>query len=72
MVWTCSPPLLRIIQRCLPLGRLQQAIKKPASHIMPANEAKALSILIFIVSLLAEHCNFDRLKIDVPGMSVTY
>jgi hypothetical protein len=50
------------------LGRLQQAINKPANHTMPANEAKALSILIFIVSLLAEHCNFDRVKTDVPGV----
>ena len=50
------------------LGRLQQAINKPANHTMPANEAKALSVLIFIISLLAEHCNFDRVKTDVPGV----
>lgn len=33
-------------------------------------EVKTLSILIFIVSLLAEHCNFDRLRLEHEGKSI--
>ena len=47
--------------------RLQQAIKRPDSQAMTPPEAKALSILIFIVSLLGENCNFDSLRKDHPG-----
>ena len=47
--------------------RLQQAIKRPDSRAMSPSEAKALSILIFIVSLLGENCNFDNLRKDHPG-----
>ena len=47
--------------------RLQQAIKRPDSQTMTPAEAKALSILIFIVSLLGENCNFDNLRKDHSG-----
>jgi cohesin loading factor subunit SCC2 len=30
-------------------------------------EARTLSILIFIVSLLSEHCDFDRLRLENDG-----
>lgn len=36
---------------------------------MTPNEAKAQSVLIFIVSLLGEHCNFDRLRESNPSSS---
>ncbi|THH14012.1 hypothetical protein EW146_g6273 [Bondarzewia mesenterica] len=42
--------------------RLQQAIARPVTQTMAPAEARALSILTFIVSLLAEHCDFDRLR----------
>ncbi|KAI0366939.1 hypothetical protein BV20DRAFT_951369 [Pilatotrama ljubarskyi] len=45
-------------------ARLQQAIKKPSSQTLAAAEQRALSILLFITSLLCEHCNFDRLRIE--------
>ncbi|KAI0051083.1 hypothetical protein FA95DRAFT_1554896 [Auriscalpium vulgare] len=40
-------------------ARLQAMIKK--TGLAPA-DVKALSILIFIISLLVEHCNFDKLR----------
>lgn len=49
------------------VGRLQQAIARPATQSMSANEVRALSILIFIVSLLGEHCDFDRLRTENTG-----
>ncbi|KAI0823297.1 hypothetical protein BC628DRAFT_1504458 [Trametes gibbosa] len=45
-------------------ARLLQAIKKPNTQTLIAAEQRALSILLFITSLLCEHCNFDRLRID--------
>ncbi|CDO75304.1 hypothetical protein BN946_scf184654.g12 [Trametes cinnabarina] len=45
-------------------ARLQQAIKKPSAQSLSAAEQRALSILLFITSLLCEHCNFDRLRIE--------
>ncbi|KAI0350346.1 hypothetical protein OH77DRAFT_1593607 [Trametes cingulata] len=45
-------------------ARLQQAIRKPAAQTLAAAEQRALSILLFITSLLCEHCNFDRLRVE--------
>ncbi|KAG6336273.1 hypothetical protein ID866_2827 [Astraeus odoratus] len=43
--------------------RLQQAISRK-SDAMTAVETKTLSILIFIVALLGEHCDFDKLRAE--------
>lgn len=48
-------------------ARLQQALTRPDAQKMTAIEARTLSILIFIVSLLAEHCDFDRLRLENAG-----
>ncbi|KAI0629898.1 hypothetical protein C8Q77DRAFT_1139118 [Trametes polyzona] len=45
-------------------ARLQQAIKKPTSQTLTGAEQRTLSILLFITSLLCEHCNFDRLRVE--------
>jgi cohesin loading factor subunit SCC2 len=37
---------------------------------MTAVENRTLSILIFIVALLGEHCDFDRLRDDHPGKAI--
>jgi len=42
-------------------------VKRPASQEMNPAEIRALIILIFIVSLLAENCNFDTLRKENPG-----
>ena len=48
---------------CLDLSaRLQQAIKRPASEELTANDGRTLIALVNIVSLLAENCNFDTLR----------
>lgn len=48
-------------------ARLQQAIARPVDQKMTSIETRTLSILIFIVSLLSEHCNFDRLRLENDG-----
>lgn len=52
--------LVNLIKSCN--ARLQQAIKRPPLKIMDAKETWTLSILIFIVSLLGENCDFDHLR----------
>ncbi|KAH9923582.1 hypothetical protein B0H21DRAFT_765352 [Amylocystis lapponica] len=44
--------------------RLQQAVTKGPSQAMSAPEQRALSILLFIASLLCEHCPFDKWKVE--------
>jgi cohesin loading factor subunit SCC2 len=55
-------PAINILHTNHCVGRIQSAINK--SSPMSATEARSLSMLIFIVSLLAEHCNFDQLRAD--------
>ncbi|KAI0761978.1 hypothetical protein BD413DRAFT_221108 [Trametes elegans] len=49
-------------------ARLQQAIRKPTSQALSAAEQRALTILLFIISLLCEHCNFDRLRLEQDSL----
>ncbi|KAG2365159.1 hypothetical protein BDR07DRAFT_1607621 [Suillus spraguei] len=56
--------LVALVKSCN--ARLQQAIARPSSSQMTAVENRTLSILIFIVALLGEHCDFDRLRDDHP------
>ncbi|KAF8889236.1 hypothetical protein CPB85DRAFT_1441418 [Mucidula mucida] len=50
-------------------ARLQQAVKKPASQALGANDVKGLVMLVFIVSLLGEHFAFDTLRKDNEAMA---
>ena len=66
MQW--SGPLCRIIDFnfiCF-VARLQQAITR-SGDAMTTVETQTLSILIFIVSLLGEHYDFDHLRVDQAG-----
>jgi len=45
-------------------------VKRPASQELNPAELRALIILIFIVSLLAENCNFDTLRKENSGALV--
>lgn len=63
--------MVRVVLRSIILiltlftARLQSAAQK--AQMAPA-ELRTLSILIFIISLLVEHCNFDRLRTEHSGM----
>ncbi|KJA17973.1 hypothetical protein HYPSUDRAFT_205707 [Hypholoma sublateritium FD-334 SS-4] len=59
--------LVNLLKSCN--ARLQQIIKRPATQEIGANEIRALIILIFIVSLLAENCNFDNLRNENPNLA---
>ncbi|KDR82399.1 hypothetical protein GALMADRAFT_220397 [Galerina marginata CBS 339.88] len=52
--------LVNLIKSCN--ARLQQMINRPISQALGDNDIRALTILIFIVALLAENCNFDALR----------
>ncbi|KZW01563.1 hypothetical protein EXIGLDRAFT_738517 [Exidia glandulosa HHB12029] len=48
-------------------AKIQEFLKKPAD-VNPAT-LRPLSILIFIVSLLTEHCDFDRVRRENPTLA---
>ncbi|KAJ3560203.1 hypothetical protein NP233_g10992 [Leucocoprinus birnbaumii] len=52
--------LVNLLKSCN--ARLQQHIKRTEASQMGPNEVRALLVLIYIVALLGEHCNFDRLR----------
>jgi cohesin loading factor subunit SCC2 len=59
-----SSPTFHRTMLILCLARLQFAAQKKQ---MTPSDLRTLSILIFIISLLVEHCNFDRLRTEQSG-----
>ncbi|KAK1217276.1 Sister chromatid cohesion protein 2 [Marasmius sp. AFHP31] len=59
--------LVALLKSCN--ARLQEAIKRPTGEALAANNARALSTLIYLVSSLSEHCNFDQLRLDQPALA---
>ncbi|KAK7056612.1 Sister chromatid cohesion protein 2 [Paramarasmius palmivorus] len=55
--------LVSLLKSCN--ARMQDAIRKPSLN---PGETRALATLIFITSLLAEHCNFDKLREENPDL----
>ncbi|KIO02759.1 hypothetical protein M404DRAFT_15882 [Pisolithus tinctorius Marx 270] len=53
--------LVALLKSCN--ARLQQAISRKTEAMTPV-ETRTLSILIFIVALLGEHCDFDKLRAE--------
>ncbi|KAJ8463322.1 hypothetical protein ONZ45_g17624 [Pleurotus djamor] len=47
-------------------NRLQDTIRRPNNKPLAPNDQKTLSVLISIVALLGEHCNFDQLRVEDP------
>ncbi|KZT64240.1 hypothetical protein DAEQUDRAFT_747522 [Daedalea quercina L-15889] len=54
--------LVALLRSCN--ARLQQALSKLSVRPITGPEQRALSILLFIVSLLCEHCSFDQLRVE--------
>ncbi|KZT19995.1 ARM repeat-containing protein [Neolentinus lepideus HHB14362 ss-1] len=54
--------LVALLKSCN--ARLQQHIVRPPSKPMTPVEARALNILVFLVALLGEHCDFDRVRTE--------
>nr|VWP00958.1 Transcriptional repressor TUP1 [Ganoderma boninense] len=54
--------LVALLRSCN--ARLQQSVQKPATRSLTPPEQRTLTILLFITSLLCEHCNFDRLRAE--------
>lgn len=62
---SCKQPThyIRTLDSSLFVARLLALGKIPAERI-PPQDIRALPVLILIVALLCEHCNFDRLRTD--------
>jgi len=58
-------PLLLILPSS---GLLQKFVAKPVNTQLSAADSRSLSMLILIVSLLCEHCDFDHLSEQREGM----
>ncbi|KAH9917952.1 uncharacterized protein B0H18DRAFT_1086944 [Fomitopsis serialis] len=54
--------LVALLRSCN--ARLQQALSKSDAQSVSGSEQRAISILLFIVSLLCENCSFDRLRVE--------
>lgn len=50
-------------------ARIQQTIKRVTAGPLPANDIRTISILIVIIALLGEHCDFERVRRDCAGVS---
>ncbi|KAJ6620718.1 hypothetical protein B0H10DRAFT_1911606 [Mycena sp. CBHHK59/15] len=49
-------------------ARTQQGIRNAAAGKITANDIRPLSMLIVIISLLGEHCDFERIRREVPAL----
>ncbi|KAG7088631.1 hypothetical protein E1B28_012603 [Marasmius oreades] len=56
--------LIALLKSCN--ARMQEAIKRPSDEPLAPNNARGLITLIYLISLLAEHCNFDQLRVEQP------
>ncbi|KAJ3735912.1 protein rad9 [Lentinula guzmanii] len=56
--------LVALLKSCN--ARIQQIITRPDSTLTQ-NDSRALGTLIFIVSLLVESCNFDKIRSEQPS-----
>ena len=68
---SCNGPavvILPLISILPSAGLLQKFVAKPANTQLSPADSRSLSMLILIVSLLCEHCDFDRLSEQREGM----
>ena len=50
-----------------PQGRIQQFIKKFTGGTASLQDPRAIIMVVYIISLLTEHCDFDRVRLDHKG-----
>ncbi|KAJ7605513.1 hypothetical protein DFH06DRAFT_257355 [Mycena polygramma] len=58
--------LVALLKSCN--GRIQQTIKRATAGPLPANDIRTVSVLIIIIALLGEHCDFERIRRDAPAV----
>ena len=49
-------------------ARLREHLARPVDQGLDANTKKRLNLQVFIASLLCEHCDFDKLRVENAGM----
>ncbi|KAJ6584574.1 hypothetical protein B0H19DRAFT_980202 [Mycena capillaripes] len=60
------PRLVNLLKSCN--GRIQQTIKRAAAGPLAATDIRTISILIIIIALLGEHCDFERIRRECPAV----
>ena len=50
-------------------ARLREHLARPVDQGLDANTKKRLNLQVFIASLLCEHCDFDKLRVENAGMT---
>ncbi|KAJ7465273.1 hypothetical protein FB451DRAFT_1263153 [Mycena latifolia] len=60
------PRLVALLKSCN--ARIQQSIKRAATGPLPPADIRALSMLIVIIALLGEHCDFERMRKETPAV----
>ncbi|KAJ7164731.1 hypothetical protein C8R43DRAFT_1061973 [Mycena crocata] len=58
--------LVALLKSCN--ARIQQSIERAAARKMTANDLRALAVLIVIIALLGEHCDFERIRKENPAV----
>ncbi|KAF9267598.1 hypothetical protein L218DRAFT_955463 [Marasmius fiardii PR-910] len=59
--------LIALLKSCN--ARMQESIKRPTGEPLAPNNVRGLITLIYLISLLAEHCNFDQLRVEQPELA---
>nr|Q00333.2 RecName: Full=Protein rad9; AltName: Full=SCC2 homolog [Coprinopsis cinerea okayama7\ len=59
--------LINLLKGCN--ARLLSYLRHPPTKQLNNVESKTLLMLLFIVALLGEHCNFDRLRLEQPDLA---
>ncbi|KAJ7065085.1 hypothetical protein B0H15DRAFT_872762, partial [Mycena belliarum] len=60
------PRLVALLKSCN--ARIQQCIKRAAIGPLPQGDMRALPILIVIIALLGEHCDFVKIRKETPAV----
>ncbi|KAJ7719905.1 sister chromatid cohesion C-terminus-domain-containing protein [Mycena metata] len=58
--------LVALLKSCN--ARIQQYIKRAATTPLTPSDIRSLSILIVIIALLGEHCDFERMRKEAPAV----
>ncbi|KAK7023031.1 sister chromatid cohesion protein [Favolaschia claudopus] len=72
--------IVEIVQRCViialtvectqqPPARVQQTIKRAAAGSLSPGDIRMIGVLVVIMALLGEHCDFEQIRKDTPALT---
>ena len=62
-----KPGELQIIVLHFDLGRVNQFINRPKDAVLSTQDIRTLTMVVYIVALLCEHCNFEQIRSEHSG-----